>query len=196
VKPQPRLPREVVDAPSLGTSPVGLDGALSALTQLEMSLPMPVGGTGCPPKVPPHPNLSRILPSLHFPLPETAQARGTRPCRHLPRRPARRPRQGPPALGRLRLLPRQLPLAGDPGQAGDLLSPRDPRRSGAARPPRLPAGHAQLPAALAGRQHLQPRCVRAGWAWGGGGATFGLHRIPAWWGLAGTSGGHLVQPSC
>ncbi|KAK4826836.1 LOW QUALITY PROTEIN: hypothetical protein QYF61_011644, partial [Mycteria americana] len=39
VKPWPRLPREVVDAPSLETFKVRLDGALSNLLELKMSLP-------------------------------------------------------------------------------------------------------------------------------------------------------------
>ena len=38
VKPWPRLPREVVDAPSLETSKARLDGALSNLVWLKMSL--------------------------------------------------------------------------------------------------------------------------------------------------------------
>jgi len=38
------LPREVVDAPSLGMLKARLDGALSTLTQLEMSLL--TGGAG------------------------------------------------------------------------------------------------------------------------------------------------------
>jgi len=38
VRPWPRLPREVVDAPSLGTFKARLDGALSSLIQLKMSL--------------------------------------------------------------------------------------------------------------------------------------------------------------
>jgi len=45
VKPWPRLPREVVDAPSLGSFPAKLDGALSNLFQLKMSLLM-AGGLG------------------------------------------------------------------------------------------------------------------------------------------------------
>ena len=45
MKPQPRLPREVGDAPSLGTSQARLDGARSTQIQLEMSLPVPVGWT-------------------------------------------------------------------------------------------------------------------------------------------------------
>jgi len=40
-----RLPREVVDAPSLGTFQVSLDRALSNLIQLNMSLFM-AGGLG------------------------------------------------------------------------------------------------------------------------------------------------------
>ena len=43
VKPWHRLPREVVDAPSLGTFKVRLDGALSNLIQLKMSLLMAQG---------------------------------------------------------------------------------------------------------------------------------------------------------
>jgi len=38
VKPWPRLPREVVNAPSLETFQARLDGALSTLVQLKMSL--------------------------------------------------------------------------------------------------------------------------------------------------------------
>jgi len=45
VKPWPRVPREVVDAPSLEPSQARLDGALSNLTQLKMSL-LPAGGLG------------------------------------------------------------------------------------------------------------------------------------------------------
>ena len=45
VKPQPRLPREAVDVPSLKTSQARLDRALSNLTQLKMSLLM-AGGLG------------------------------------------------------------------------------------------------------------------------------------------------------
>ena len=40
-----RLPREVVDAPSLRTFKARLDGALSTLTELKMSL-LTVGGLG------------------------------------------------------------------------------------------------------------------------------------------------------
>jgi len=40
VKPWPRLPREVVDAPSLEPFQSRLDGALSNLTRLKMSLLM------------------------------------------------------------------------------------------------------------------------------------------------------------
>ncbi|KAK4826832.1 hypothetical protein QYF61_011640 [Mycteria americana] len=43
VKPWPRLPREVVDAASLETFKVRLDGALSNLLELKMSLPMAGG---------------------------------------------------------------------------------------------------------------------------------------------------------
>jgi len=41
----PRLPREVLDAPSLGTFKVRSDGALSNLIQLEMFL-LTAGGLG------------------------------------------------------------------------------------------------------------------------------------------------------
>ena len=43
VKPWPRLPREVVDAPSLDTFEVRLDRAPSNLIWLKMSLPVAVG---------------------------------------------------------------------------------------------------------------------------------------------------------
>ena len=45
MKPWPRLPREVGDAPSLETFQAMLDGALSNLIQLKLSLPM-AGGLG------------------------------------------------------------------------------------------------------------------------------------------------------
>ena len=45
VKPWPRLPREVVDAPSLETFQPRLDRALSTLIQVRMSL-LTVGGLG------------------------------------------------------------------------------------------------------------------------------------------------------
>jgi len=45
VKPWNRLPREVVDAPSLGTFQARLDRALSSLTQVKMSL-LTAGGLG------------------------------------------------------------------------------------------------------------------------------------------------------
>jgi len=45
VRPWHRLSREVVDAPSLETFKTRLDGALSNLIQLKMSLPM-AGGVG------------------------------------------------------------------------------------------------------------------------------------------------------
>jgi len=54
----PRLPSEVVDAPSLGPFPARLDGALSSLTWLKMSLLSAGGGAGWPLKVPSHPNHS------------------------------------------------------------------------------------------------------------------------------------------
>ena len=44
-KPWPRLPREVVNAPSLETLKARLDGVLSRLIQLEMSL-LTAGGLG------------------------------------------------------------------------------------------------------------------------------------------------------
>jgi len=53
------LPREVVDAPSLETFKVGLDGALSNLLSLKMSLQG--GWTRRPLKVPSNPNSSMIL---------------------------------------------------------------------------------------------------------------------------------------
>jgi len=43
VKPWPRLPTEVLDAPSLGTFQVRLDRALSNLIQVKMSLSMAGG---------------------------------------------------------------------------------------------------------------------------------------------------------
>jgi len=45
VKPWLRLPREVFDAPSLETFKTRLDGALSNLTQVKMSL-LTAGGLG------------------------------------------------------------------------------------------------------------------------------------------------------
>ena len=45
MKPWHKLPREVVDAPSLGTFKARLDGALSNLIQLKMSL-LTAGGLG------------------------------------------------------------------------------------------------------------------------------------------------------
>ncbi|KAK4825313.1 LOW QUALITY PROTEIN: hypothetical protein QYF61_026832 [Mycteria americana] len=56
----PRLPREVVDAPSLETFQVRLAGALSNLLWLEMSLLVAGGWTGWPLTVPSHPNRSLI----------------------------------------------------------------------------------------------------------------------------------------
>ena len=61
VKPWPRLPREVVDAPSLGTPKARLDGALSDLVWLTMSLLAAGGWAGWALKVPPNPNRSGIL---------------------------------------------------------------------------------------------------------------------------------------
>jgi len=46
VEPWPRSPSEVVDAPSLGPFPARLDGALSTLVWLEMSLLAAGGGLG------------------------------------------------------------------------------------------------------------------------------------------------------
>jgi len=43
VRPWPRLPREVGDAPSLETFQARLDGALSSLIRLKMSLRMAEG---------------------------------------------------------------------------------------------------------------------------------------------------------
>jgi len=48
VRPWPRLPSEVRDAPSLEPFPARWDGALSTLIWLEMSLPMAGGWTGWP----------------------------------------------------------------------------------------------------------------------------------------------------
>jgi len=51
-----RLPREVVDTPSLETFRARLDGALSNLIQLKTALLTVGGWTRWPLKVPPHPN--------------------------------------------------------------------------------------------------------------------------------------------
>jgi len=48
VKPWPRLPRAVVDAPSLETFKAGLDGAGSSLTRLKLALLTAGGWTGWP----------------------------------------------------------------------------------------------------------------------------------------------------
>jgi len=48
VKPCPRLPREVGDAPSLGAFQARLVGALSNRIQLERALPMARGWAGWP----------------------------------------------------------------------------------------------------------------------------------------------------
>jgi len=61
VKPWQRLPREVVDAPFLETFQARLDGALSNLIWLKMSLFMAGGWTTWPSKVPCHPNHSVTL---------------------------------------------------------------------------------------------------------------------------------------
>ena len=60
VKPLPRLSREVVDAPSLETFQARLDGALSTLIQLKMSL-LTAPQTGWPGEVPSHPNHSVMI---------------------------------------------------------------------------------------------------------------------------------------
>jgi len=59
VKPWPRLPREVGDAPSLETFQARLDGALSTLIQLKMSLLTAGGWARWPLKVPSNPTASR-----------------------------------------------------------------------------------------------------------------------------------------
>jgi len=72
VRPWHGLTREVVDAPTLGTSKARLDGALSDLVRLKMALLTAGGWTGWALKVPTHPNRSvvpgsddsAILPSL------------------------------------------------------------------------------------------------------------------------------------
>ena len=61
VRPWPGLPREVGDAPSLGTSQARLDGARSSLIHLKMSLLAAGGWTGWPLKVLCHPNHAVIL---------------------------------------------------------------------------------------------------------------------------------------
>jgi len=61
VRPWPRLPSEVGDAPSLETSKARLDGALSSLIQLEMSLLTAGGWAPWPLKVPSSPNYLMIL---------------------------------------------------------------------------------------------------------------------------------------
>jgi len=55
-----KLPREVVDAPTLETLKARLDGALSNLGWWKMSLLMAGGWTGWPLKVPSHPTHSMI----------------------------------------------------------------------------------------------------------------------------------------
>jgi len=61
VKPWHRLPREVVDAPSLGTLKVRLDRALSNLVWLKMSLLTAGGWSRWALKVPSNPNHSVSL---------------------------------------------------------------------------------------------------------------------------------------
>ena len=57
-----RLPREVVEAPFLKTFKARLDGALSNLIWLKMSLLTAGGWARWPLKVPSNPNRSMILP--------------------------------------------------------------------------------------------------------------------------------------
>jgi len=67
VEPWHRLPREVGDAPSLETLKARLDGALSSLIWVKMSLLMAGGWTRWPAKVPSHPNHSLFCDSTkHF----------------------------------------------------------------------------------------------------------------------------------
>jgi len=61
VRPWPRLPREAVAAPSLGTFKARLDGALSNLIQLKMSLLTAGVWARWPLKVPSNPKCSVIL---------------------------------------------------------------------------------------------------------------------------------------
>jgi len=61
VKPWHRLPREAVDVPSLETFQARLDGALSTLIQLQMSLLTAGGWARWPLKVASNPNHSMIL---------------------------------------------------------------------------------------------------------------------------------------
>ena len=61
VKPWPRLPRLVGDAPSLEPFQARLDGARSTLLWLKMSLPMAGGWAGWHLKVPSHPTQSVFL---------------------------------------------------------------------------------------------------------------------------------------
>ena len=58
-----RLPREVVDAPSLETFKVRLDGALSNVIELQKSLPMAGGWTRWPSEVPSNPFYDSIFHS-------------------------------------------------------------------------------------------------------------------------------------
>jgi len=64
VGPWHRLPREVEDAPSLGTSQARLNGALSSLTQVKTSLLMAKGWTGWPGKLQSHTDHSPTLLSM------------------------------------------------------------------------------------------------------------------------------------
>jgi len=61
VRPWPRLPREVVDAPSLESFQARLDRALSSLTQLKMSLLIAGGWSRWPLKLPSNTDHSVIL---------------------------------------------------------------------------------------------------------------------------------------
>jgi len=64
VKPWPRLPREVVDAPSLETFKTRLDGALSNLTQVKMSLLSAAGLGWMAPEGPFQPKILRFFVAL------------------------------------------------------------------------------------------------------------------------------------
>jgi len=64
-----RLPKEVANAPSLETFQARLDGALTNLIWLKMSLLIAGGWTRWHLKVLSHPNYSMILPTLHIELP-------------------------------------------------------------------------------------------------------------------------------
>jgi len=87
VKPWPRLPREVGDAPSLEPFQARSDGALSNLIQVKMSLLFTRGWTRWSLEVPSNPNHSMILwswknPTAYFLLAHADKARSSkaRPC--------------------------------------------------------------------------------------------------------------------